>query len=413
MMNNPRKPFKNSLPFEWKYKEAGKVFSESKEHNKPQLPLLSVTREEGVIPQAESTKRDISSKNKEMYKVIRPNYIVYNTMRMWQGVSAVSKNIGIVSPAYTVLKPEKELDTTFIGYLFKYPPMINVFRRYSQGLVDDTLNLKYQNFKKILLPMPPLKEQQKIAAILSSVDEAIEKTGQIIEQTELIKKGLMQELLTKGIGHTEFRETVIGKTPMTWESNIINDVAQFEGGSQPPRDTFVFEPTEGYTRLIQIRDFKTDKFQTFIPTHLAKKFCEEDDIMIGRYGPPIFQILRGIRGAYNVALIKAIPNENLILKDYLYYILAQEKLYILIDRLSQRTSGQTGIDIEALKNFPIVLPTLQEQSKIVSILKENEDSIENEKAHLRTLNKLKQGLMQQLLTGKKRVKVDDSEEVLS
>ena len=66
--------------------------------------------------------------------------------------------------------------------------------------------------------------------------------------------------------------------------------------------------------------------------------------MIGRYGPPIFQILRGIEGAYNVALMKAIPHESVI-KDYLYYTLKREDLFKYIELLSQRSSGQTGIDL--------------------------------------------------------------------
>ena len=70
----------------------------------------------------------------------------------------------------------------------------------------------------------------------------------------------------------------------------IGDICTFEGGSQPPRSTFVFEPREGYVRLIQIRDYKTDEYITYIPQKLARKFCRTDDIMIGRYGPPIFQI---------------------------------------------------------------------------------------------------------------------------
>ena len=89
--------------------------------------------------------------------------------------------------------------------------------------------------------------------------------------------------------------------------------------------------------------------------------------MIGRYGPPIFQILRGIKGAYNVALIKAIPKEK-IEKEYLYYFLKSEKLFELMDMLSQRSSGQTGIELPALKAYPIPLPPKKEQTAIANAL---------------------------------------------
>ena len=97
---------------------------------------------------------------------------------------------------------------------------------------------------------------------------------------------------------------------------IMSDVCKFTGGSQPPKETFIHEPKEGYVRLVQIRDFKSDAFITYVPEDSVTKFFKKDDIMIARYGPPVFQILRGMEGAYNVALMKAIPNEDLILKDY-------------------------------------------------------------------------------------------------
>ena len=254
--------------------------------------------------------------------------------------------------------------------------------------------------------LPPLKEQQKIADILSSVDAAIEKTEQVITKTEEVKKRLMQQLLTKGIRHTEFKQTEIGEIPVEWSVNRFKDLVSFSGGAQPPRKEFVFKPREGYIRLIQIRDYKNDKYATYIPKELAKKLCDATDIMIGRYGPPIFQILRGIEGTYNVALIKAIPDEIYLNKDYLYYFLQRQDLFNLIDHLSQRSSGQTGIDMEALNNFGFPLPQLEEQMEIVKIIRNIENKIHTEKIKYSKLNAVKTGLMQQLLTGKVRVKID-------
>lgn len=183
-----------------------------------------------------------------------------------------------------------------------------------------------------------------------------------------------------------------------WVNETVGALIKFEGGSQPPRDTFIFESKEGYVRLLQIRDYKTEKFKTYIPIHLARKFCDERDIMIGRYGPPIFQILRGLSGAYNVALIKAIPDEEKVSKDYVYYFLKQDTLFKLIDSLSQRTSGQTGIDMEALKNYPFPLPPKDEQQKIVSILSYVDKAIEKIEEIIKQTEKIKKGLIQQLLT---------------
>lgn len=147
----------------------------------------------------------------------------------------------------------------------------------------------------------------------------------------------------------------------------LGSVVSFIGGSQPPKSEFKYEAQDGYVRLLQIRDYKSDDNVTYIPSKSTKKFCSKDDVMIGRYGPPVFQILRGLEGAYNVALMKAQPSV-LVDSDYLYYFLKQEKLFRLIDGLSQRTAGQSGVDMDALKAYPMLLPPLAEQKRIAAIL---------------------------------------------
>ena len=118
-------------------------------------------------------------------------------MRMWQGVSTFSNYEGIVSPAYTILVPNSKIDAKFFAYLFKLPSIIFLFYRYSQGLVDDTRNLKYKNLKRIRVLFPQDKaEQTAIAEILSTADKESELLKKDIEQEKLKKKSLMQLLLT-------------------------------------------------------------------------------------------------------------------------------------------------------------------------------------------------------------------------
>jgi len=155
---------------------------------------------------------------------------------------------------------------------------------------------------------------------------------------------------------------------------VIKDVCNFVGGSQPPKEVFKSECIEGYVRLIQTRDYKSEKFLTFIPINTVRKFCNKQDIMIGRYGPPIFQIFKGLEGAYNVALIKAVPKKN-ILNDYLYYFLKQEAIFKYIDRLSLRTGGQTGVDLYSLNQYPVLLPDLYYQRRVADVLKSLDDKI--------------------------------------
>lgn len=190
--------------------------------------------------------------------------------------------------------------------------------------------------------------------------------------------------------------------PEGWERREVGENIIFSGGSQPPRDHFISEPKDGYIRLIQIRDYKSDKFATYIPKNLARKFCNADDVMIGRYGPPIFQILRGIEGAYNVALIKATPRPD-VDKDFMFYFLKREPLLRFIESFQQRTSGQTGIEMDMLKAYPMPLPPLTEQKKIAEILSTWDQAITLTERLLENSQQRKKGLMQQLLTGKRRL----------
>lgn len=182
---------------EWKIDRLGKLFLERKETNCEGLEMLAITGTQGIIPRKELDLKDNSSEDKSKYLKVCVGDIGYNTMRMWQGVSAYSNYEGIVSPAYTILKPSSSINAKYFAYLFKMPEIIFLFYRYSQGLVDDTRNLKYENFKKIRVFYPSdVKEQTAIAKVLSTADREIDLLRQDIEQEKKKKKALMQLLLT-------------------------------------------------------------------------------------------------------------------------------------------------------------------------------------------------------------------------
>ena len=181
----------------WVATSLGNLFSERKETNCEKLQLLAITGTQGVIPRSKLDLKDNSSEDKSKYLKIRIGDIGYNTMRMWQGVSAYSDYEGIVSPAYTILKPVADIDAKYFSYLFKLPETVFLFYRFSQGLVDDTRNLKYENFKKITVRYPSdRREQTAIAKVLSTADREIDLLRQDIDQEKQKKKALMQLLLT-------------------------------------------------------------------------------------------------------------------------------------------------------------------------------------------------------------------------
>lgn len=199
-----------------------------------------------------------------------------------------------------------------------------------------------------------------------------------------------------------YLKTEHGIFPSDWSVLTLDDVCSFAGGAQPEKSVFSHKEQSGYIRLIQIRDYKSDKDIVYIPEKLARKKCLTTDIMIGRYGPPIFQILRGIEGAYNVALIKATPKEN-IEREFLYYFLKNDSLFELMDMLSQRSSGQTGVELPALKSYPIGLPTKKEQTAIANALSDVDALISELEKLIAKKQAIKTATMQQLLTGRTRL----------
>lgn len=181
---------------EWKTYKFGSLFNERVETGRDDLPLLSITADDGVIYQEDTGRKNTSNEDKSKYRRICVNDIGYNTMRMWQGRSSLSDKEGIVSPAYTIVTPTSKVCPAYAAYLFKFPALVHIFYRHSQGLVSDTWNLKFNHFKKISWQVPSIDEQQKIAAVLSTADKEITALQQKLAALKQEKKALMQQLLT-------------------------------------------------------------------------------------------------------------------------------------------------------------------------------------------------------------------------
>ena len=223
------------------------------------------------------------------------------------------------------------------------------------------LSAKRLNLVKI--PIPPLSEQSRIVEELDQLSNIIEKKRQQLSELDNLAQSVFYDMFGD---------------PVTNEKGFpmycIDDIIDFQGGSQPDKKYFEYSPTDNNIRLIQIRDYKSDKNITYIPKDKARRFCDEDDIMIGRYGPPIFQILKGLKGAYNVALMKAVPKQGN--KEFIRAFLKQKKLLHYLENFARRVAGQDGIQMDKLKAYPFPLPPLQLQQlfaqKIEAIEKEKE-----------------------------------------
>ena len=179
---------------DWEERTLGSCFDERLE-SLPDGELLSVTIGSGIKKFSELDRHDNSNTDKSKYKRVCIGDIAYNSMRMWQGASGRSPYEGIVSPAYTVVKPIGDIDTQFFAYMFKKKEIIHLFEINSQGLTSDTWNLKYPALSKIVVRVPRnVEEQSRIARFLLELDELISCTEQEIEIAKRMKKGCLQKM---------------------------------------------------------------------------------------------------------------------------------------------------------------------------------------------------------------------------
>lgn len=155
------------------------------------------------------------------------------------------------------------------------------------------------------------------------------------------------------------------KLPIGWKMESFTSVFDISGGTQPPKSNFIYEPKQGYIRLLQIRDFGEKPVPTFIPQKKTLKTCKEEDVLIARYGASIGRILTGMDGAYNVAIAKVIIPEN-INNKYVFWLLNSSLFQSKITSF-QRTA-QNGFNKNDLEEIHLPIAPPAEQQRIVARL---------------------------------------------
>lgn len=165
-----------------------------------------------------------------------------------------------------------------------------------------------------------------------------------------------------------------------WQIRKLGDICDFEGGSQPPKAEFIYEEAVGYVRFLQIRDFGSDKNITYVRNAKKNRLCKEDDILIGRYGASVGKILSGKAGAYNVALMKTIPNQEIIDRSWFHKFLISDDFQQPLLNVADR-SAQAGFSKDDIYNFPVPIPPIPEQQRIVTLLDEAFDGIATAKVN--------------------------------
>lgn len=256
--------------------------------------------------------------------------------------------------------------------------------------------------EKVPIVVPPNAEQQKIAEILTTADRKIELIDKEIQTAEKLKKGLMQTLLTRGIGHTKFKKTEIGEIPEEWELLPMNKLAQYING-------MAFKPSEWkedgipIVRIENLNDLNAP-FNYYGGQVDEKYILKNEDILLSWSASLGVYLWNRGKAVLNQHIFKVIPRKD-ISKYYLFW-----SLHRAIENLSRFTHGSTMKHFQKgeLERTKLALPHFPEQQKIAEILTTADRKIELLNRKKKQAERLKKGLMQILLTGQMRVKIDPS-----
>ena len=363
---------------------------------------------------------DISEQDKVRYRVSRGYSIMVGSNGNKDRVGNccyIEQDMEFVFASFLLACSAKESnDNKYLFYLLTSYPIqeaISSDAATSTGLHN--IGLKF--IRKREVRVPPLPEQRKIAEILSTVDETIEKTDAIIEETQQLKKGLMQKLFTEGIGHTRLKETKIGRIPEEWEITQLGDLGEFFKGKTITQSDIIATglPCIRYGDIYV--QYENDHIVTDFSAYISRETAENGrriysgDILFAGTGETVEDIgkcvayTRDDEAYAGGDLIVFRPEgKNQLNSIFLAYCLNSGEVARWKSRLGQGSSI-FHIYAKTLKTLIVPVPSVNEQHKIAEIFYEVDTKIKAEKAFKAELEQLKKGLMQVLLTGKIRVKV--------
>ena len=314
-----------------------------------------------------------------------------------------------------ILRPLKaNLDGRFLHYALSEENAKRQFQMYANGITR--FGLRADDINRVRIPLPPIPEQRKIAAILSSVDDAIEKTQAVIDQAQIVKRGLMQVLFTRGLPgrSTRFKQTEIGSIPIEWTIRSLADTCTARGqygANVAKRD---FEP--GGIRYIRITDIDDDGTLKDEAVGIDARDADgyllrTGDILFARSGATVGKTYlhveddTGLRCAFAGYLVRFRTRGQILLPAFLKEYL-NTAVYWRWVAARQRTQAQPNINAAEYGQLPVPLPSLDEQRKIVDVAAGFNGTIQAAMAAVRGHRRLKRALMSVLLTGELRVTPD-------
>ena len=391
-------------------------------------------RTEKIIPTGEDTRRYVALEHlaqgqptvlgcshartaSSVKTVFRTGDVLFGKLRPNLRKAAAAPFDGLCSTDILPLFGRDGLDTSYLLQLAQWHPL----QRHAVATSSGTKmpRTSWKQLGEFTFLLPPLPEQRKIAAILSSVDDAIEKTQAVIDQVQVVKRGLMQELLTRGLPgrHTRFKQTEIGRIPEEWGTIRLGDVATVKGGKRMPKGR-PFAPSVTPYPYIRVCDFKdgsvdTSSLEYVLPEdreQICRYTISKKDIYISIAGtlgivgtvPPE---LDGAQLTENAARI-IINDKRYMNKDFVKIAMEAECCQAQFGRLKGIGGGVPKLALFRIEQVRLPLPNQQEQQEIVDVLESIGAYHSTLRARLDAGHRLKLALMSVLLTGELRVTPD-------
>ena len=412
----------NDTPSGWQPTTYGAVLTETHERRggRADMPVLSVTKSRGPMLASERFGKVLHGRDLAKYRVARRGTIVADPMLLWDGSIGRQDvaDVGLVSPDYRVYQLADHASSDFMRYVVRNPSMLRHYQGGARGTNVRRNRIARGDFLRIPFRLPPLPEQSKIAAILSAVDEVIEKTESVIESLQTLKRAMMQELLTRGLPgrHTRFKQTEIGEIPEEWALQSVGDVVEScdYGLSEKMCSDARLTPI---LRMGNIRDgevllgdlkYVDDGLPTATGLHLApgdvlfNRTNSKD--LVGKVGV-FLGAERPVTFASYLLRMKAKP--GVATGSWLGAILNTARNQSGLRALATPGVSQANINRTKLLAFSVPTPPIDEQKEILATLDVVSSRIQSEHHTLRSTGTLKSALMSVLLTGELRVTPDE------
>lgn len=409
------------IPERWQLRRAKTLFTQRNSKGNRIEVLLSPTQKYGVVPQSqlEGVVQVKEDTDLQMFKTVHKGDFVIS-LRSFQGGFEYSLYEGVCSPAYQVFYPTTPICDTYYRYLFKSQSFISKMNNLTVGIREGK-NIQYVDFANSQIPVPPLAEQDRIAAFLDAecaeIDAVLEKTRASIEEYKKLKQAVITQAVTKGVrGDRPMKDSGIewiGDIPAEWKVNLIKNVATTGSGGTPESgNPSLYDGDMNWICSYDLKERPITKSERRLTQlgadSIAGNVQLKGSVLVAMYGGS------GTIGNSGILECEAKTNQaicsikfnNGYITDYFgfYYILSIRKYWMIF---AVGTRKDPNISQDIVRKMPCILPPIAEQEEIVAYCNKACDQLDTiitkKQQYLTEIENYKKSLIYEYVTGKKEV----------